>query len=291
MRVHTHHPPARSRQRAAQLTAAVALGWITINSPVAAQELTFGIGSRQVGGPPDPDAAEHTDRQLSLGGTFTHSGSRARSDQAGSLLIGQFGNLNSTRLGWIQRARSFAVLGGGSAELEGGIGVDLSAGPLFEVEPGQGSFVRGGFSAELLGNAQFYSSWITLPRLEIGYHTHDSERLLEASAFIAPAWTGRIKLSDQDGFHNLGRSIEHGFLASLSADRVHFDLMYQRFAWWNVASSSTVVRVTACGRFGRPSVCFRARLYEAPQDQPELDHARVGYFSVFVGLGPLAAAP
>lgn len=285
------HWHARRGRLAAQAACGVALCWLSVSSQGAAQQLTLGIGRTQSSGPPDPDAAEHSDQQLSLGGSFTHSGSQGANDQAGSLLVGQFGNLNSTRLGWIQRARSFAMLGGGSAELEGGIGADVGAGPLFEITPGQGSFARGGFSAELFGNAQFYSSWITLPRLEVGYHSHNSVRLLEGSAFIAPAWTGRVKLSDQGGSHDLGRSIEHGFLASVNTDRARFDVMFQRFAWWNVAHATTIVRVTACGRFGRPSVCFRARLYEAPQDQPQLEHARVGYFGVFVGLGPLVAAP
>lgn len=257
----------------------------------AAQTFTLQFGQQRPGAAPDPDAALFVDRQLSLGGSVSQASSESTSERGVAALVGQFGSLDSTRLGWVQRSRTFAMLGGGSAGVEGGIGGEISAGPLFEIVPGEGSFVRGGVSAELLGNQHFYSSWITLPRLELGYHAHDTERLFEGYAFVGPTWTGRVKLSDQEGQHKLGATIEHGAMASFATPDVHFDLSYQRFAVWNRDGTAHVVRATACGQLGRPSICFRARFYEAPQDPEALGRARIGYFGVFLGLGPLVADP
>ncbi|MGE0327313.1 MAG: hypothetical protein AB7S68_33635 [Polyangiaceae bacterium] len=260
-------------------------------SVAVAQTFTLQFGKQRPGGAPDPDAALFVDRQLSLGASASHASSDSSSERSVAALVGQFGSLDSTRLGWVQRSRTFGVVGGGSAGVEGGIGGEISAGPLFEVAPGEGSFVRGGISAELLGNQHFYSSWLTLPRLEVGYHAHDTSRLLEGYAFVGPNWTGRVKLSDQEGQHKLGGTIEHGAVLTFATPDVRFDLSYQRFAVWNRDGSAHIVRATACGHFGRPSICFRARVYRAPQDPEELGRANIGYFGVFLGLGPLVADP
>ncbi|MEZ4234295.1 MAG: hypothetical protein R3B89_34285 [Polyangiaceae bacterium] len=274
-----------------RLLACAAFGACLLPRVALAQPFTLQLGEQRPGAAPDPDAALFVDRQLSLGASFSQASSESTRERGVAAVVGQFGSLDSTRLGWVQRSRTFGMLGGGSSGVEGGIGGEISAGPLFEMVPGEGSFVRGGFSAELMGNRHFYSSWITLPRLEVGYHSHDSSRLLEGYLFVAPAWTGRVKLSDKDGQHKLGGTVEHGAAITFATPEVHFDLTYQRFAVWNRDGVAHVVRATACGELGRPSICFRARLYDAPQDPEALGQARIGYFGVFLGLGPLVADP
>ncbi len=254
------------------------------------------VGVRVSSAPPedeDPLAAAH-ERVLSLGTAYSQAMGPDDDVQRGlSVVLGQFSSVNITAhgerggdLGWAHSGSGFSFIGGGTAALEGGIGLDLETGPMLSLTRAQGLFARTGLSAELMGNDLYYSSWVTLPRVSLGYRFHeDRGALVDLAVFAAPALVGRVKHPGGGGTERLGGQLEHGAKLILGWEWMKLDVGMQRFSDWD-ERVTTSFKAGACGQVGRAvTLCFRGRVLGAQLASSDNGDTHFATFGVSLGVG------
>ncbi|MBX3181559.1 MAG: hypothetical protein KIT72_13190 [Polyangiaceae bacterium] len=304
-----NHTPIE--RRAAGLVAAslVVCGLLT-SAPAQAQHLQVAtspepgevsVSARVSSEPPeeeDPSAAAH-ERMIGIGPTFAQVSSPDDTQRGGSLVLGQFSSVNVTlhgerggAFGWAHSGSGFAFLGGGTEELEGGIGLEVETGPMLSLTGSHGLFARTGLSAELMGNDLYYSSWVTLPRLSLGYRFHeDRGALVDLAVFAAPALVGRAKRPLGGGSQRLGGQLEHGAKLILGWEWMRLDVGMQLFSDWE-DQLTTSIKAGACGQVGRAvTLCFRGRVLSAMLSPNDASDTQIATFGVFLGIGGVRIRP
>lgn len=156
------------------------------------------------------------------------------------------------------RSSNFGYLGGGSAGLEGGLGVDDAVGWRIPFGDDHGPLARVGLRAHLLGNDDLYESTIELPQVQLGYQLLREGLQLEAAARGGAVLIGRY--NPAGGKRPTGGSFEWGGYAALRFGPVHAELELIRTEVTG-APETPITRTTAelCALADVGGLCLFAR--------------------------------
>jgi hypothetical protein len=186
----------------------------------------------------------------------------------------QFGLLST-------RYRDFAALGVGGSGLEGGIGTDFAMGIRPDLAAGQGPVLRAGLRAELFGNQDFYTSWLELPQLQLGYAWLLPKLRAELGGRAGEVLTGRF--ITPEGRRKINLHPDVGAYATLQLSVLRLDL---EWIWVDLADSFESLQ-RAGGR-----LCIVVRRWAACADAQRWTAARLENGSVatqWLYLGASAA--
>lgn len=144
---------------------------------------------------------------------------------------------------------SHASLGGGSANLEGGLGMTFNVGVRAPIGEHHGPLTRLGIGGEFMGNSRFYFSRLVLPSVEVAYQYYEGRTLLEMGVRGAPIITGRYNTGHSTRRELGDGSLEGGAYLSAHAEFGRLDVSATRiFASDNFPGGPVdVLRGWACG--------------------------------------------
>jgi hypothetical protein len=148
------------------------------------------------------------------------------SDPVAGALIGGQGLAYDTRGMVTLRLAHFAYIGGGTGDVEGGIGIAYAMGTIAKLGEDHGPLARLGGRAQLFGNDLLYASHVELPELQLGYQLLRRRLHIEVAARAGAVLIGRY--NPGDARRALGKAFEWGGLASLRWEAIHLDLEWMR---------------------------------------------------------------
>jgi hypothetical protein len=169
--------------------------------------------------------------------------------------------LTDHRAGFTARSAHFAMLGGGRAGIEGGLGLGVGLGLYQGLGQNHGPFSRLGGRGFLMGNAAFYASLLELPQLELGYQLFDRDLHLELSAHGGAVLTGRYHPDDER--RRLGSAFAWGGLAAARVGPIDLDVDFTRVGASDSDPNGPLDLVSAllCGSVHYFGVCFDTHVF------------------------------
>lgn len=187
---------------------------------------------------------------------------------AGMLWIHGVGDMQVGLLS--SRYRDYAAVGFGGRGLEGGLGTDVAMGLWPQLGPGHGPTLRIGARAELFGNRDYYTSWLELPQLQLGYAWLRSALRAELGARGGEILAGRFVTPDAR--RKINDHLAVGTYATLQVSVVRLD-----FEWIWVDQRGSLDRLERgggrlCFVMGRWSLCADVQRWAAQR----------------IGVGPVA---
>ncbi len=193
---------------------------------------------------------------------------------------------------WLASREGLAFgIGGGSGDVEGGLGVAVLVGVRVPVARHHAPFLRAGLAGEYQGNARYLFSRLDLPLGELGYQFVRGDTLFEAGLRASPVLTGRFRAEDETRV--LSSEFSFGGFVTARGTLGRVDLLYTR-----VSSTGTSVLTrllpaplhtlqgTACLLPLRVlALCLDGQLLEQPSGGPTTDRLRAVYVGGLIGLG------
>jgi hypothetical protein len=201
-------------------------------------------------------------------------------------LIGGEGLAYDTRGLATLRLAHFAYIGGGTGDVEGGMGLAYAMGVIGKLGEGHGPFARLGGRAQLFGNDELYASHVELPELQLGYQLLGRRVHVELAARGGAVLVGRY--NPGDARRPLGKAFEWGGLASLRWEAIHVDL-----EWMRIEARTShpdrpvdVLSSVLCGAVYPLGICLDLRRYSgAARTNGDVIDREAVYLGLAVGAG------
>jgi hypothetical protein len=279
-----HSPPARSHQAAAS-ELVLAEGEPT--APPARPHAELEVAAPLCPAVERPFGRCPIERdRLDIVTVFGARGSVTRvegSDAVAGLLLGGEGLAYDTRGMATLRLAHFAYLGGGTGNLEGGIGLAYAMGAIAKLGDGHGPLARLGGRAHLHGNDELYASLVELPELQLGYQLLRRRLHVELAARAGAVLVGRY--NPGAARRRLGKAFEWGALAALRWEAIHLDLEWMRIEARSSEPNTPVDVLSGmlCGAVNPLALCLDLRRYSG-QARPNRGGAPLDLDATYIGL-------